>query len=74
MEKTEKKEAKGMSNIATKVEGNMLWIVIDLSVNSGPSSTGKSTIIGSTHGNVDIGNGVKLSVNAYKALPKAPKA
>jgi len=37
-----------------KVEGNILTIRVDLSKEYGPSSSGKTTIIASTEGNVAI--------------------
>jgi hypothetical protein len=47
------------------VEGSTLTIVIDLSNDAGPSKSGKSLVIATTSGNVDIGNGVKLGLNVY---------
>lgn len=55
-----------MQNIEMKTEGNVLTIKIDLSKNFGLSGSGKTTIIASSKGNVDIGNGVKMGLNIYK--------
>lgn len=55
-----------MQNIEMKTEGNTLTIKIDLSKNFGLSGSGKTTIIASSKGNVDIGGGVKMGLNIYK--------
>ena len=51
-----------------KVEGNILTIKVDLSKEFGPSSSGKTTIISSTEGNVAIdGNEeAKIGLNIYR--------
>jgi len=51
-----------------KVEGNILTIKVDLSKEFGPSSSGKTIIIGSTEGNVAIPEKeeVKIGLNVYK--------
>ena len=56
-----------MKNVDMKKEGTILTIKIDLSETHGPSKTGKTIIIASTGGNVDVGEGVKLGINCYKA-------
>lgn len=55
-----------MQNVEMKTEGNILTIKIDLSKNFGLSGSGKTTIIASSKGNVDIGNGIKMGLNIYK--------
>ena len=49
-----------------KVDGNMLTITVDLSQEFGPSSSGKTTIIATTEGNVTIpGREEKIGLNIY---------
>lgn len=56
-----------MKNVDVSVTGNMLTITVDLSKELGPSSSGKTTIIATTEGNVSIpGREEKLGVNVYK--------
>ena len=40
-----------MENIQTSIHGNLLTITVDLSKRTGPSASGKSIGIASTHGN-----------------------
>lgn len=56
---------KSPSNIVIKREGNVLFIGIDTTKRVGPSKTGKTTLVGTTHGTIDAGDGIQLSVNAY---------
>jgi hypothetical protein len=54
-------------NVLGKIEGDRLILTIDLTQNFGPSSSGKSTIIATTSGNVAIpGTDAKLGLNLYK--------
>lgn len=56
-----------MKNVEMSVEGTMLTIRVDLSKEFGPSSTGKTTIIASTEGNVTIPNREeKIGLNVYR--------
>jgi hypothetical protein len=55
-----------MTNVETKVTGKILTITIDISQDHGPSSSGKTTIVGSTNGNQEVAPGVYLGVNCYK--------
>lgn len=57
-----------MKNVEMKVEGNFLTIKVDLSKEFGKSSSGKSTIIASTEGNVKVPGkeDVKIGLNIYK--------
>ena len=57
-----------MKNIEMKVEGNILTIKVDLTKEFGPSSSGKTIIIGSTEGNVAVPEKeqVKIGLNVYK--------
>jgi len=51
-----------------KIEGTKLTIDVDLSHNSGKSKSGKSIVIASSNGNIDVGNDVKLGLNVYKPV------
>lgn len=62
---------KGPSNVSWKVENGVLVVAIDLGKDAGPSSTGKSTLVGTTHGIIDVGGDVQLSVNAFRKVAKA---
>lgn len=53
------------TNVQTRIEGTKLIIEVDLTENHGQSSTGKSTIIGSTHGFLQVGD-VSVSLNVVK--------
>ncbi len=56
-----------MKNVEMKVEGNILIIRVDLSKEFGPSSSGKTTIIASTEGNVPIlDRDEKIGLNVYR--------
>ena len=56
-----------MKNVEMKVEGNILIIRVDLSKAFGPSSTGKTTIIATTEGNVSIPDrDEKVGLNVYR--------
>lgn len=56
-----------MKNVEMKVEGNTLIIRVDLSKEFGPSSSGKTTIIASTEGNVSIPDrDEKVGLNVYR--------
>jgi hypothetical protein len=58
-----------MENIEMKVEGSKLILIVDLTVEIGPSSSGKNTLIASTEGNANVPGfeGVKVGLNVYKA-------
>ena len=56
-----------MKNVQLTVEGNILTIKVDLSKEFGPSSSGKTIIIGSTEGNVAVPEREeKVGVNVYR--------
>ena len=56
-----------MKNVELTVDGTILTIKVDLSQDFGPSSSGKTTIIASTEGNVAIpGREEKIGLNIYK--------
>ena len=57
-----------MKNIEMKVEGNKLFIEVDLSKDFGESKSGKSITIASTEGNISIPENeeIKIGLNIYK--------
>ncbi len=57
-----------MKNVEMSLEGNILTIKVDLSKEFGPSSSGKTTIIASTEGNVAIPGHeeAKVGLNVYR--------
>ena len=56
-----------MKNVDLSVEGTMLTIKVDLSKEFGFSSSGKTTIIATTEGNVSIlDREEKIGLNIYK--------
>lgn len=56
-----------MQNVQMKVVKNKLVIEVDISKEFGLSKSGKSVVIGSTLGNVNVGDGVMLGLNVYKS-------
>jgi len=56
-----------MKNIKMNVTGDILTIKVDLSKTFGKSSSGKSTIIASTEGNISVPGKeeVKIGLNVY---------
>ena len=53
-------------NVEFKVEGKKLTLVIDLEAEQGLSGSGKSTIVATSSGNVQVpGTDVTLGINAY---------
>jgi hypothetical protein len=56
-----------MKNVEMNVEGTTLIIKVDLTKDFGPSSSGKTTIIATTEGNVSIPDREeKIGLNVYK--------
>ena len=56
-----------MKNVEMSVEGNVLVIRVDLTKEFGPSSSGKTTIIATTEGNVSIPEREeKVGLNVYR--------
>ena len=57
-----------MKNVETKVEHGRLVITVDLTKELGPSASGKSIIIASTEGNIDVPGtaDVKMGLNVYR--------
>ena len=60
----------GMKNVQIKVEGNVLTVKVDLTKEFGPSSSGKTSIIASTEGNVSVPDrDEKVGLNVYRKKP-----
>jgi hypothetical protein len=56
-----------MKNVEIEVQGNILTIRVDLSKEFGPSSSGKTTIVATTEGNVSLPDREeKLGLNVYR--------
>ena len=55
-----------MTNVKTSTQGNILTITIDVSEDHGPSASGKTNIVASTHGFIRMDNGISLSVNVIR--------
>ena len=57
-----------MKNIEMKVDGQKLIITVDLSKEFGKSSSGKTTIIATTAGNVSVPghDEIEIGLNCYK--------
>ena len=57
-----------MKNVEMKVDGQKLIITVDLSKEFGKSSSGKTTIIATTAGNVTVPghDEIKIGLNCYK--------
>lgn len=57
-----------MRNVVISVEGHVLTITVDLAKEFRPSASGKTTIVASTEGSVDVpGSDVKVGLNCYKS-------
>jgi len=59
-----------MENVAFKVEEGKLVVTVDLGVPGQPSSSGKTTLLASTRGNVQVNPGVYLGLNVYRKQGK----
>ncbi len=57
-----------MKNVEWTVDNNILTIRVDLTQTFGPSSSGKTTIIASTEGNVAVAadRDEKIGLNVYR--------
>lgn len=64
------KGIKTMKNIEMSVKENVLVVKIDLGKECGKSSSGKSILIASTSGNVEVPecDGYKIGINCYKPV------
>lgn len=52
-------------NVTVTVEGTTATIKIDISKRLGRSASGKTTVVGTTSGNIEIAPNVYLGVNCY---------
>jgi hypothetical protein len=55
-----------MENVKVEKKGNSLVFTVDLSTKVGDSKSGKSVVIATTGGNVDVGDGIMVGLNVYK--------
>ena len=57
-----------MKNVEMKVDGQKLIITVDLTKEFGKSSSGKTTIVATTAGNVTVPghDDIKIGLNCYK--------
>jgi len=55
-----------MQNVKITKKEKILTIEIDLSQEQGLSKTGKTLIIATTQGNIEVEPGIYLGVNCYK--------
>lgn len=62
-----------MKNVEMSVEGSVLTIKVDLTKEFGPSSSGKTIIVASSEGNVNVPGreDTKIGLNVYKYKPKS---
>ena len=59
-----------MKNVEMCMEGNILTIKVDMTKEFGPSSSGKTIIIASTEGNVNVPDrDEKVGLNVYRKKP-----
>lgn len=60
-----------MKNVEMRVEGNALTIIVDLSKDFGPSSTGKTRIVATTEGIIEVpGRTEKIGINVMRKVAK----
>ncbi len=57
----------GQGILAIKAEG-FTFLAVDESGNFGPSKSGKTTIVASSRGNVDLGDGLFAGVNLFRYI------
>jgi hypothetical protein len=57
-----------MKNVEMRIEQGKLIVTVDLTKELGPSASGKSVIIASTEGNVEVPGApdVKIGLNVYR--------
>jgi len=59
-----------MANVEYSVDGDTLTITVDLSQNLGPSNSGKTDVVGSTNGFVQVAPDITMSLNVVKKPAK----
>lgn len=52
--------------VEVEVEGTKVTVTFDLGNDFGKSGSGKSTIVASTKGNIEIAPGVRMGLNVFK--------
>ena len=52
--------------ITPSKDGKSIAIKVDVNGNTSPSKSGKTLVIASTRGNVDVGDGVFVGLNVYR--------
>lgn len=57
-------------NVKVETKGNVLTITVDLKKDLGPSASGKTNLIATTHGSMAIGDGVIVNLSVYKKNAK----
>jgi len=57
-------------NIDAKIDGKILTLTIDLSRDVGPSKSGKSRIVATTSGNIQLPDGAKIGLNIYRGAAR----
>ena len=60
-----------LDNVKVEHKDGVLGIGIDLTKSVGPSKSGKSNVIATTHGIIDVGDGVQLSLTAFRKVAAA---
>ena len=55
-----------MDNISFTAKDGKLTIIVDLKGKGKPSSSGKSTVLASTRGNVQVAEGTFMGLNVYR--------
>ncbi len=62
-----------MHNVKIERQGHMLVLTIDTRAHGRPSATGKSAIVASTEGNVEVpGTDLKLGLNIFRPRSTVP--
>ena len=68
VKQTSRAEAIGR-NVLAEIQGETLVLRIDLAADGHESKSGKSSVIGTTNGNVGIaGTDVKIGLNVYRPI------
>jgi hypothetical protein len=55
-----------MTNVKTEVSKGILTITVDLTQDHGPSASGKTTVVATTHGGREVEPGITLNLNVNK--------
>lgn len=63
-----------LQNVVMNKTGSKITLTFDLSKNEGYSSTGKSTLVSSSHGNMRLTEDSIMNYNIYRSLPKEERA